>query len=200
MNLTQDKDTGASPERWSPPTSVGVVDRSSLVAALMGLGACLLTGGLVARFGVLFETADAHRIGVSGALFCLALGSLLPHRLAALLGGRRRGDSADGLATGRDQVLLWAVLAIVALLSGLCTALLPAWAPLAESGYRWALARFLWPQWSLPFLQLFAVVLLSVTPLALAGVTLSCVCRAACPWRDSISSTTPSNPDARIQS
>lgn len=163
----------------APGGGVAGFDRCAAVAVLVGVGVCLLMAGLIGRLGALFGPIGAPRVVVAGGLLCLALGPLVPHRLARFVAPARQGAAAEPWAGARDEALLWAVLAVVALLSGLAIVVLPIWTPAVESGYRWVVVRFLWSGSSLTVVQLLAVVVLTLPGLALAGMTLSCACRLA---------------------
>lgn len=149
------------------------------VALLSGVGSCLVMGGLAGRLETLFGTLGTSSVVVAGGLFCLAVGPLLPHQLARIAGAGGRGIGPQRQSATRDEVLVWAVLAVVALLAGLVIAVLPLWTSVVESGYRWVQGRFLWPHWPLLAVQLLAVVVVALPGLALAGTTLSCACRLA---------------------
>jgi hypothetical protein len=145
------------------------------------VGTCLLMAGLIDRLAGIFGQAGVCRAVLAGGLLCLALGSLLPHRIARLLVMGRAGAWPRRLEHSRDESLLWAVLAVVALSAGLAVAFLPLWASVVERSCRWVLAEFLWPGWGLAIVQVLAVVLLALPGLALVGVMLGCSCRLASP-------------------
>lgn len=154
-------------------------DRCGAAAALVGLAAGLLLAGLVGRLTALFEPGATPRVVIAGGLLCFALGPLLPDRLARFLARTRGGAAAERLTFRDDQALLWAVLALVALLAGLAVAVLPLWTPLVEAGYRWMEARFLWSDSSRAFVQLLAVVAITLPGGALTGMALGCAARLA---------------------
>ena len=159
------------------PAPFGV---AGLAALLMGSGACLLLTGLTERFEVLFATAGIGRLVTAAGVFSVAIGSLVPQRAAEYLGRRWRGSPFEQGFIQDDVPLLWTVLALVSLLSGLAVAAVPLALALLEGGYDWVLERFLWSPRSLTSLQLLTVVSATLPGLVLLGLALSCTCRLAC--------------------
>jgi hypothetical protein len=161
-------------------------DTCSLVALLMGSGACLSLSCLAGRFDKLFATAHAGRLVTGLGFFCLAVGALIPQRAARYLGLRWRHGPLERPPAADDVALLWTVLALVSLLCGLTLAAVPLALPLAQGGYGWLLERFLWSPSSLSILQSVTVVAVLLPGLALLGLGMACTCRlacGACHWR-----------------
>lgn len=180
MNLLadpQDKTQAGQGMFQDRPALLGV---AGLAALLMGSGACLLLTGLTKRFEVLFATGGIGRLVTAAGLFSVAIGSLIPQRAAEYLGRRWRGKPFEQGLIQDDIPLLWTVLALVSLLSGLAVAAVPLALALLEGAYDWALGRFLWSPRSLTSLQLLTVVSAVLPGLALLGLGLSCTCRLAC--------------------
>lgn len=72
-----------------------------------------------------------------------------------------------------DRSLYWMVLAVVSLLGGVASALMPLQAWLGFRSFDWMVDHFLWPPPSRDALQLMTLVLISVVPLSLLGLAMS---------------------------
>ena len=150
----------------------------SLGALLAGLAVSLLLSGLADAFVGLFGAIGGHRVLVAGALICLAVGPLIPLRVAALL--RLSRPVLRGTARG-DIPLMWTTLAVFSLLAGLGSALMPLWLPMLQQAGAWCLGRFLWTPRVLAVVQLAVVSVCLVPVMTPLGIALSCLHRLAAP-------------------
>lgn len=158
-------------------TQAPVFSALDFVAVMTGLGVCLLLVGVARRCETVFVTAADTLPVTSAGLICLAVGAIVPSRLARLEGrGRRPGLHHVPFASG-DRSLLWTVLAVVALAAGLAMAGTIMILPFAERGYQWLAERFLWPSSMLRVVQTLVMVIALSPALVSVGLLTGCVCR-----------------------
>ena len=152
----------------------------NLIGLLSGMGACLLLVGVIHRCSAMPNLRIGSLVVVVAGLCCLIAGPLLSARLAAFLDWRRRDELFPPASAGDEARLLWTVLAVLSLVSGLVTAAMPVAVPTMAAGYDRLATEFLWPANFLPVVQLAILFLMLLPILGPAGLGLSCACRLAC--------------------
>jgi hypothetical protein len=148
--------------------------------------------GLATRFDeVLSASGNACGIVLFAAFVALAIGLRVPQRFAMWLcaiAWQRflAKGSAGQLSTlaispgGADRPLYWVALSVIALLSGIATALMPLNVRVVFSVHAWMQAHFLWSVGPLTVLNLTTVFAAVLIPLALLGLAVSCTHHLAC--------------------
>ncbi|UCE62263.1 MAG: hypothetical protein JSU63_11225 [Phycisphaerales bacterium] len=166
--------------------------RAALVAALLGVSIAMAIVGLCTRLRAEFAgLAHCSDIVVGSALLALAIGVRAPRRLAVwacasawrrfVKRGQPSALSDTLLRPGSsDRSLYWLALSIIALVSGVITALWPINAKFAMATYVWMNAHFIWSPIPLLVLQTATIVLAGFVPLAAMGLSVSCVHHVAC--------------------
>ena len=165
---------------------------AACMSTLLGAAIAMSIVGLIARFDpVLVDLGGVHGPVLVGALTALAIGVRIPQRFAmwlcALAWERYLSRSItweiSTLAISRgpvDRPLHWVALSVVALLSGIATALLPFNVRFASSAYGWMHAHFLWSATPLVVLHAVIAFAAALVPLALLGLAVSCTHHLSC--------------------
>ncbi len=170
----------------------------AVVGTLLGVTSAMLIVGMSSGFTALFtegttRPTPAPSIVIGAVLLALATGVRLPHRFAVWVcalawqrfvrRGRPSGLTRALLGTfDVDRPLYWIVLSVVSLTSGILVALWPFSLNLAETFYRWTHLHFVWSVGPLALLQAMLVFATGLIPLALLGLTMSCVHHLSCPF------------------
>ena len=167
------------------------MNRAAWVALLLGVVVSMTIVGVSARFAASFEAWPAARGAVcAGVLGALALGLRVPQQFAAWVCAMawqrflRRGQggmtpSAFVGAWGTDHPLRWVVLAVVALVVGVTTALLPVILAVAVAGYGWFARNFVWTPAPEAILQASIVFCAALLPAGMLGLALGMTHRLA---------------------
>jgi len=159
---------------------------------MLGIATAMVVVGLSARFQLVFaDTGGRPSVVVGAALFALAVGVRVPHRLAVSVCTAawrkfiRKGATSD--LTGAlihhdapDRALYWLVLAVIALFAGVVIALLPINVLTVSAFYQWMKAHFLWSKTPLALLQTVTVFAAGLMPLAGLGLSISCAHHLCC--------------------
>ena len=168
--------------------------RAAAASVLLGAATAMAVVGLSLRFENIFgDPTVAHHTVTAAALLAMAIGVRLPQRFAiwtSTLAWRRFafGDRSSFI-TGpllhngsASRAEYWAVLAVLALLAGVGTALLPLISRLALAGYGGMLTHFVWSLAPLVILQTAVVLLTTLVPLTILGQTIAMTHRLSCPF------------------
>jgi len=165
---------------------------AALVAVMLGIATAMVFIGLSAKFKVVFaESGGPSSAVVGAALLALAVGVRVPHRFAvsactaAWRRFVRKGTTSELAGAlihqdAGDRALYWLVLAVIALGAGLAIALLPLSVSTLSAFYAWMNAHFLWSKTPLALLQAFTAFTAGVIPLAVLGLSISCVHHLCC--------------------
>lgn len=165
---------------------------AALVAVMLGIATAMVVVGLSERFQVVFaETGGPPSVVVGAALFALAVGVRVPHRFAVSVCTAawrrfvRKGKTSELAGAlihhdAPDRTLYWLVLAVIALVAGVAIALLPLSVSTVSAFYEWMIAHFLWSKAPLALLQTLTAFAAGVIPLAVLGLSISCVHHLCC--------------------
>lgn len=165
------------------------------VSILLGATTGLLVVGVIQSFDRLFATGaiGTGSVAVIGvALLAIGFGVRIPQQFALLICLRvwRRWPNRNGsldlsgvLLRGvdADRPLYWIILAIIALIAGISSALLPLQFRASAAAYHWMTDHFLWSTVTLTILQIITLVLTLAWPLTILGLSVSCVHHLCCP-------------------
>ena len=166
-------------------------DAAAGSAALLGLTTILVIRGVTAKLNVTSTSGLGGAILV-GVLLAVAVGVRAPHKVAVWICDRawpvfstrmrRNGEPSVVVMNPptADVSLYWMVVAVAALVAGLCAALLPLLVSCVEWAYRSLLAGFLWS--FVPHVMLAATVgfFAVALPLIPVGLLLACVHHLSC--------------------
>lgn len=165
---------------------------AAFISVLLGTTIAMAIAGLAARFDNLFAgTGPSQGAVLCGVLTALAIGVRVPQRFAmwlCALAWQRflsRGStweiSALAVSPGSvDRPLHWVVLSVIALLSGITTALMPLNVRLASSAYDWMHVHFLWSAAPLAVLDALTVFVTALVPMVFLGLAWSCAHHLSC--------------------
>jgi hypothetical protein len=149
-------------------------------AFLTGLSVGLLLAGSIALFEAGLGWAREARLVVAAGLLGLAVGSLIPVRVATLLSSKHPLMRRTALG---DAPLMWTMLAVLSLAAGVAAALVPAWLPALHHGCHWLEGRFLWTPRVLQCARLTMATACLLPVVIPVGTALCCLHRLACPDR-----------------
>lgn len=181
----QASSTGKSPQN--------AIVSAAIVSILIGSSIAILTIGLVSRLGPLLGRQPTPQETVMAAvLLLIALGIKIPHQLAMWVSmSAWRRFLSQGLPVGTatpldprfaDPSRDWVLLAVVALLAGVATALTPIVAQGVMASYGWLQDHFVWSLAPLVLLRALAVLVTGLVPLTVFGLAISTAHRLSCPF------------------
>ncbi len=165
---------------------------AALVAMMLGIATAMVIIGLYAKFQVVFaDTGSPPSVVVGAAMFALAVGVRVPHRLAVSVCTAawkrfvRKGRASElgGALIHHgtpDRALYWLVLSVIALLAGVAIAFLPLSVSTASAFYEWMSAHFVWSRAPLALLQTCTALAAGAIPLAVLGLSISCAHHLCC--------------------
>ena len=168
--------------------------RAAAASVLLGATTAMAVVGLSLRFESIFgDPTAAHQTVTAAALLALAIGVRVPQRFAmwaSALAWRRFAFSGrppsvavallHNGAANRAEYL--AVLAVLALFAGVCTALLPLISRLSLAGYGGMQTHFVWSVAPLVILRTAVVFLTTLAPLTIIGQAIAMTHRLSCPF------------------
>ncbi len=166
----------------------------AVVSALIGLSIAMAMSGVVNHLQMLY-VPRGFVIGaiLGGSLMALSVGVGVPQRFAMWICiSAWRRFVAQGKPSEMsnmlihpdiaDRPLYWMVLSVIALMGGLAAALLPMGLYFCSSIYDWLQAHFVWSSVPLELLHIGISFVVTLVPLGLLGIALSCVHHLSCPY------------------
>jgi len=165
---------------------------AAAAAAMLGVSTGMVIAGLTAKLQVTFgESADSGSTVVGAAMLALAVGVRVPHRFAVSVctaawrrfvnwGTASQLSGALIRPGAPDRALYWLVLAVIALIAGVSSALLPLGLSATAAAYGGMHARFLWSATPLAVLQILTAFIAGLIPLAALGLSISCTHHLCC--------------------
>ena len=182
------------PALADPSPQVHRALRAAGASVLLGAATAMAVVGLSVRFENIFgDGTAAHQTVVAAALIAMAIGVRVPQRFATwasalawrrfAFGGRPAPMSGTLLNNGSaNRAEYWAVLAVLALLAGVGTALLPLISRLTLAGYGGMQTHFVWSSAPLVILRTAVVFLTVLVPLTILGQAIAMTHRLCCPF------------------
>ncbi len=192
----RDSFAGKPPTEANPKEPTPAQQRAAVAVAclpvLLGASIAMAVVGLIAYFsGIFSDTKHTVSVVLLNSLLGLGIGVRMPQRFAMWLCSIawrrfvRRGEAWEisSLAInhgGVDRPLYWVVLSVIALASGVVIGLLPLEVRAASATYGWMLQHFFWTAAPLAVLQLLIVFAVTVIPMSLCGLAVSCAHHLSC--------------------
>ncbi len=168
--------------RWAAGASREVLP-TAVCAICLGFSFAFALFGVVEGWAGALNCAHALRRIVAGGISALALGVILPRRIAARV-GRRKGHAAPDMASSPsfpicllsdmdDRAWQWIVLSASSLVGGISILFLPALLRLAVSVHSWSYARWEWSDFPAGALSFSLITAALAVPFGSAGVALA---------------------------